>query len=326
MTAATPFSDDGLTRELTDEEVDAMVAEIMATETAHTPSEKISDATPAREFKLGGPHPAPSWPPTRFPVANIAELPAVDDALERLRELVRGLKTHGDVTLVFAEWCALNAHLNLEGKRAPAFRPQLPYIEKRMSEAILPARVVIEVHWLAVTKQAPAVVDSGARAMFDDCCAGNFDSAWEFGKRRLPKAQRISALCLDTAQHQCVILRGDEAGRQLDALSEGKGNAIAPEADFLTRAERWCSGHRNRSADGLRPIWRARQLLGKEATWAAVAQLAAYMTGTSRLSRTTLLDREANIRRIAECPTTSTPKAASWLSNIPPQRSSRDGI
>lgn len=245
-----------------------------------------------------------------FPVSDIESLSDKCDPLAKLIDLTDELAKHGDYSRVRDEYCQLSIQLNLQGQLAPAFRPMLVTGRKygdSVFNAIHRDQLVIDCHWLQVTKQFFKIRDKDVEfaRMFKPAASFPFDLAWEFAKKKWTSNHRVNDMLRLTPFQQCqlVTLRGDEMQARIQQVEHGTrkdGRFIpSPLSAFEQGLSAWCERdvriHKHR--EGYLAVWKARMFLGVKASVRQVGELAAMMLGEAPKDDKTIRSREVNIGR-----------------------------
>lgn len=279
------------------EKVDCLLAKYQRSESvAHTLIKKASQVGKS----AGG----------TFPVADISDLPELDDPLARLCALTEELCRHGDYAKVRDDYCRLSILMNLAGRIAPAFRPELITGKRHGSPVFLSIhrdQLVIDCHWLHVTEEFVKVraKDVEFASMFKSASPFPFDLAWGFANKKWGANHRALDMLRLTDFQQCQLagLRSDELKARIIGLTEGcrrDGRFYpSPLALFERGLSAWCERDKRitKHRDGYLAVWKARSILGSAATVRQVGQLVALMLGEAPKDDKTIRSREENIRR-----------------------------
>jgi len=247
---------------------------------------------------------------TSFPVSNIDELPKIDAPLKCLEELMAELRRHGDYNRVREEYCQLSTLLNLQGLVAPAFRPATVTGMKfgdSVFKAIHRDKLVIDCHWMSVTKQFVKVraKDIEFAPMFKGNKPFPFDLAWQFANRVWTANHRVVDMLRLTEFQQCQLaaLRSDVIKKRIEGIENGtrKGGVFipAPLSIFEQGLNAWCERDRRicKHREGYVAVWKARSFLGEAASVRQVGELAAMMLGEAPKDDKTIRGREEKIGR-----------------------------
>jgi hypothetical protein len=279
------------------EKVDCLLAKYQRSESAaHTLIKKARQVS-----KSGG---------GAFPVTDIGNLPKLDDPLVRMHALSDELCRHGDYDKVRDDYCRLSILMNIEGRIAPAFRPKLVTGKKHGSPVFLSIhrdQLVIDCHWLQVTKQSVKVraKDVEFASMFKADQSFPFELAWNFANKNWGANHRALDMLRLTDFQQCQLtsLRSDEFKAKVIGLTEGCRRDgkywPSPLALFERGLSAWCERDKRiiKHRDGYVAVWKARSFLGASASVRQVAHLTALMLGEAPKDDKTIRSREENIRR-----------------------------
>lgn len=253
---------------------------------------------------------APPSPTSCFPVSNTSCLPEVDSLLVRFEELMAELRRHGDYQRCREEYCQLSILLNLQGLMAPAFRPA-PVTGKKFGDPVFKAihrdQIVIDCHWLQVTKQFVKVraKDIEFAPMFKVAKPFPFDLAWQFANKVWKANHRVVDMLRLTEFQQCQLaaLRSDVVKKRVEGIENGSrkdGVFIpAPLSIFEQGLNAWCERDRRilKHREGYEAAWKARSFLGEAASVRLVGALAAMMLGEEPKDDKTIRGREDKIDR-----------------------------
>ncbi len=245
-----------------------------------------------------------------FPVTDIGDLPKLDDPLVRMHALTEELCRHGDYDKVRDDYCRLSILMNVEGRIAPAFRPELVTGKKHGNPVFLSIhrdQLVIDCHWLQVTKQSIQVraKDVEFASMFKVNQSFPFELAWNFANKNWGANHRALDMLRLTDFQQCQLtsLRSDEFKAKVLGLTEGCRRDDkywpSPLALFERGLSAWCERDKRitKHRDGYVAVWKARSFLGASASVRQVAHLTALMLGEAPKDDKTIRSREENIRR-----------------------------
>lgn len=270
-----------------------------------TPPTPTSPATPAAKPE---PEPEPAGSPDYFPVADIREVSAITDPLSKLQALVDQLRDHKDYYVIRNEYCDLSIAANLEGKVAPAFRPQLKISDPFGSETYMDAhrdQIVIDCHWLQATGSPIDCPEDEYEALLSGGAPFNFEDAWEFANQQWRKEHRAcSTLSLTVYQQsQLKALRGVEVSDRhacaMGGMTSDKRKTKGRHGAFLTGLNEWCEKNKRVAPlkHSYRQLWLVTQLLGPTASIRQITDLYALATGENRKDEKTIRDKVAKMRR-----------------------------
>lgn len=245
-----------------------------------------------------------------FPITDTSDLPDLDDHLTRMHALNEELCRHGNYDKVRDDYCRLSILMNLAGRIAPAFRPELVTGKKFGSQVFLAIHrdhLVIDCHWLHVTKALLNVrsKDVEFASMFKSTKPFPFDLAWSFASKKWGANHRALDMLRLTDFQQCQLagLRSDELKARIIGLTEGcrrDGRYYpSPLALFERGLNAWCEREKRivKHRDGYLAVWKARSFLGNGASVRQIGQLAALMLGETPKDDKTIRSREEKIRR-----------------------------
>lgn len=245
-----------------------------------------------------------------FPVADISVAAAIADSLERLTALMEQLACHGDYNRIRVEYCQLSISLNLDGRLAPAYRPELNTGRKwgdKVFQAINRDRIVIDCHWLQAQKGFVKVraKDVEFQPMFSPKRAFPFELAWSFANKVWKANHRVVDMLRLTEFQQCQLmaLRSDKIKTRIERISVGErkdGIFIpSPLSIFEQGLNAWCERDRRmvKHRDGYVATWTARSYLGDQASVRQVGELAAFMLGQAPSDDKSIRTKEKNILR-----------------------------
>lgn len=213
--------------------------------------------------------------PELFPIKSIEELPGHEKPLERLDELFEELIQHGNYYLIRDEFCTLSVTLNIQGKIAPAFRPQ-PHTKKKFGDKVFMQihrdQIVIDCHWLHTTKQKVNLrpKDKEYRSLFSASKPFPFHQAWDFAQEKWSSDHRAQGMFRLTMfqQVQLATLQSKTTKEFIQSLDHGtraSGRYIpSPISDFEIKFSEWCERDKRMSKHrgDYFAIWLARILLG----------------------------------------------------------------
>jgi len=193
---------------------------------------------------------------TSFPVSDLDHLVVPEKPLERMELLLDELAEHGNYHFVRTELCQLSISLNIEGKKAPAFRPKV-VTGKKYGDAIFEEihrdQVVIDCHWLHSTKQRMPIrsKDVEYKALFQHSKPFPFDLAWTFACEKWKLDHRVIDMLRLTQYQQCQLsaLRSKSVKKRIDGVEHGsrKENVFtpAPLSVFEQGLSAWCDSGRS---------------------------------------------------------------------------------
>lgn len=237
-----------------------------------------------------------------FPVRDLTTLRQYDNALDAMHELCRQLLKDKDYAKVRDDYCHLSIRLNLIGKLAPAFRPQLKpgaTLNSPVYHQINRDQVVIDLHWCHATRMPLMPKDIGHAALLCEATDFSFDSSWTLASMKWKKTYRAAeAMCLTSFQQcQMLVLRGTELEARIKSLDSGwrasKGKSTSKIAMATKKIAEWADRDErilNRRDDYLK-LWLARELLGRSSTPQQLAKLHALMTNSEVKDRKTIRER-----------------------------------
>ncbi len=268
---------------------------------------------------------------TSFPVADTDSLSPLPDPISMLEELLKELLSHGDYQRVRDKYCQLSIILNLQGRIAPAFRPQLNTGKKKGDSIFIDIHrdlVVIDAHWLHSKGLHIKARDAEFRPMFNAKKPFPFDLAWTFAIKKWKSLHRTDeALTLTTFQ-QCQLLRmrGKVVSQRFEAALRGvktsTGRIPAKIAAVRQSLNTW--GEKDRRVipflDGYENLWLAEELLESDAPIRQIAELAALMDGSSQLADKTIRDKRKKL--LGQIKGASSPRVVGALEGTSPGTSS----
>jgi hypothetical protein len=245
-------------------------------------------------------HSAPKF--TEFPVSTVLGVSEFDDPLREMAALCRAMLIHKDYLRVRDDYCRLSITLNLVGKLAPGWRPQLKAGAgwgNAIHKVIHRDQVVIDLHWCYSIKMPLIPQDAAHVALFSGADSFHFELAWELAGKQWKGTYRASeALCLTPLQQcQMLTLRGPELLARLDDIESGRRKSEGKSASKIAMANcqisQWAERNKHilSRRDSYEKLWRARELLGHDATNQQIAELHAYMLGGEVQDRATIRDK-----------------------------------
>lgn len=243
-----------------------------------------------------------------FPVVDVLEVGQSDDPLREMTELCQQLLRHKDYARVREDYCNLSIRLNLMGKLAPAYRPELKSgadYGATIHHAINRDQIVIDLHWIHACHMPVNPLEPMHQALFSDKANFQFDLAWGIAhKKWTPEYRAVEALCLTTLQQcQMLRLRGPEVAACFDDLDAGWLKSGGKSASRLATVRRLIGQWAERDKRILSQrgyyemLWLARELLGHDVPKQQIAVLHALMTGGEVQDRTTIRDRLKSLDR-----------------------------
>lgn len=245
-----------------------------------------------------------------FPVADINDLPEIDDPSLHLEELMVELRQHGDYSRIRKEYCQFAILLNLQGRLAPAFRP-VPVTGKKYGDKVFNEihrdQLVIDCHWLHATQNfiKARAKDMEFAPLFKTAKPFPFSLAWDFACKKWTADHRAVDMLRLTEFQQCQLaaLRSDKVKERIRDMTEGtrkNGRFVpSPHAVFTQGLNAWCERDRRicKHREGYEAVWKARSFLGEQESVRLVGELAAMMLGESPKDEKTTRSKEENIRR-----------------------------
>jgi hypothetical protein len=237
-----------------------------------------------------------------FPIAALSEVKEVEDPLRAMTELCARLISHKDYALERDEYCNLSIRLNLIGKLAPAYRPEVA-IGATFGKAIGMVRhrdnTVIDLHWCHATKMSLMPNSPEMVALFSEGSEFHFKNAWEpTGKKITSKYKASEALCLTPFQ-QCQLkaLIGSDHKAAATVMRSGwfasGGKEVSKVASVKRQLGQWAERDKQVIArrDCYLKLWLAREMLGRDASNQLIGELLALMLGSDVLDRTSVRDK-----------------------------------
>ena len=234
--------------------------------------------------------------------ADISDLSAVEheELISRLTVVACEYRDNKDYPAVRERYLALSRELNCRRLQAPVFRDQ-PRVSPKPSEqkknpALLVDQILIDLHWLKCRGEQVRSKWPMLTAVFVD--GGLFD--WDDLSKRLAvrswstefRANELLVLA-NRQQVQLIQLREDRLKNNYRELENGKrrgGAGSKREPSKLATIGRainnWSSHtHQIRGHEEMyEALWLARELLGDQASYNDIAQLAALRCGVKPLS------------------------------------------
>lgn len=244
-----------------------------------------------------GEKPATTALPNAFPVDDEMSFERVGDPLRAMKELCFRLLDHKDYHRERSEYCQLSIQMNLCGKLAPAFRPELSSGAKfgdSVHHLLNRDRLVIDFHWCA-TRMEIHPNDVQYAALFAPGRAFSFLDAWALsGKIHKGRYRATEALMLTTFQQcQTHSLWGPELTDRMSGVYSGYrdsgGRYASRHATAKKKIREWTERMPRMKAERhvYEHLWDARELLGKENV-TLVGELLALMLGQPKLDRKTI--------------------------------------
>ena len=274
------------------------------------PVDGPSGSTAIAEFVMSAPALVPvlllpALPATAlgFPVSTVESMPIADDPLRDLAVLCHRIVSPDDYLGARVEYCRLSVQLNVMGRLAPAFRPQVDIKAKSghpVHTRALRDRLVIDYHWCHATNMNLIPSDALHRKVFAPGFAFSFEAAWELsGKNWRGVYRGYEALALtDLQQCQTVRLHGPELIEREKKFSgtyrDSKGQFSSPYASARRKIGEWAETRSRMKAEQRDYVflWRARELLGAGRA-ALIPDLLALMLGEAVRDRKTIRDKLA---------------------------------
>lgn len=234
-----------------------------------------------------------------FPVTEVQEAAGIDYAVSKLAVLCEN-SARKAYTQFRDEYCEVSIHLNLLGRRAPAFRPILNSGASRgdqtLRNQVLRDQMVIDLHWCQATNMSLNPIAPRHQAMFDKYAIFPFDEAYELAGDNLRSGGRISQAMGLTILQQCQLLRirGNEVTARQKNLNAGWQLSARKRVSKFTAAKRQISqwAYSDQRIKGSRwhyeTLWLARELLGPDTTAAQIGALHVLMDESLWLVRITI--------------------------------------
>lgn len=242
-----------------------------------------------------------------FPVLDLAEVESCGNPLGAIRSANSALRKGKTYLDVREAYCQANIKMNLEGKIAPAFRPELNLGKPlgRKDYMILHRdNMVIDLTWLQCCRYDIKVPNKDWGGLIDGNMDIDFESAWDFSSLEWTSTYRAEVVLGLRGFHQCQVrtLNSDlikHARKSIVYGGIGSGKqGPAKIAAFRMVMNRWIEEdpRMERWRDDYEGLWMARELLtaasstGKAAV-RSIAKLAALMNGTEFLDDKTVREK-----------------------------------
>ncbi|TXT26301.1 MAG: hypothetical protein FD131_4236 [Rhodocyclaceae bacterium] len=277
-----------------DADIDAILAALSDADIEDPPPVSVLGASSELAKEI------PSGATQGFPVADVMELPLIVDPARRLEFLISELCDHRNYSAIRKEYCELSVVLNLQGRLAPAFRPDPKMAWDKPNKIFFEIhrdQVVIDCHWLH-SKQEPVFPhDEKLNSLFDSSRPFSFDHAWSFASQKWRKEYRATEQLILTPRQQCQLaaMRGDDLEYRFDVALKGgaKAKVRVPRTISIVRQRlrQWCEKDKRVDPLGYERLWLARELLGAGASVPQVAELWSLMTGDELRDKKTVHDR-----------------------------------
>jgi hypothetical protein len=238
----------------------------------------------------------------RFPIDSITSVRNSTDAVASMKALCIRLAAHKDYLVERDDYCHLAIRINLSGKLAPAFRPELKSGAawgNSIHKLIQRDQVVIDLHWCNATKMPLRGLEPGIQQMFDHDQPFPFDVAWTFASKNWTNAYRSTSVLSLTLFQQCQLLklRGSEFEAVFKGLSSGwhdsGGKSVSKIAVVKCQIAKWAERDKRiqPQRESYEKLWLAREALGHTASKQLIAELHAFMVGTEIQDRTSIRDQ-----------------------------------
>lgn len=281
---------------------DAFAAEMFALLDAQDEAEKLSSLpTDLKTLEASAKIVLAATPKT-FAVDDIKALPIIVDPFGRLETVTAELRGHRDYRLVREEYCQLSILLNLQGRMAPAFRPQ-PKVGKtpgtRIYFEIHRDQLVIDCHWLHCKKERVRASNLDYRPIFDPKYMFSFDLAWKFATQEWKTTHRTDEVLLLTTRQQCQLatLKGKNLKERWNLAKNGirEKNIRIPAKIAAVRQQLNEWAERKSVVVPLlqdyEDLWLARELLGASGSIKQITELFALVSGKRQLDEKTVRDK-----------------------------------
>lgn len=238
----------------------------------------------------------------RFPVTDVLTVKEYADPLRAMTELCQQLLMHKDYARVRGAYCHNSIRLNLVGRLAPGWRPQLKSGEKwgaAIHKVIHRDQVVIDLHWCHATKMPMTPNEPDHLALLGEGVEFQFDLAWMLaGKVWKSEFRAAEALCLTTFQQcQLLKLRGPEVAAFLKGVGAGwyvsGGKSVSKIAAVKREIGQWAERNKRiqPQRDSYGKLWLAREVLGRDTPKQQIAELHALMMGGEVQDRASIRDK-----------------------------------
>jgi hypothetical protein len=237
-----------------------------------------------------------------FPIDSITSVRNSTNPVASMKALCIRLAAHKDYLVERDDYCHLAIRINMTGKLAPAFRPELKSGAawgNSIHKLIQRDQVVIDLHWCNATKMPLRGLEPGIQQMFDHDRPFPFDVAWAFASKNWTNAYRSTSVLSLTPfqQWQLLKLHGIEFVAVFKGISSGwhdsGGKSASKIAVVKCQIAKWAERDKRiePQRESYEKLWLAREALGHKASKQLIAELHAFMVGTEIQDRTSIRDQ-----------------------------------